>query len=108
MGIVGFHSQQAAEKSLKAYLTWQEEPFERTHSLVALVGKCRRFNTDFDTLRDAATTLTPYAVTTRYPGELPEISSEEAVDAVAKARQIWEFILTQLPEDVRTQLSILR
>lgn len=33
-GIVGFHCQQAAEKSLKAYLTWQEQEFEKTHSNV--------------------------------------------------------------------------
>lgn len=35
---VGFHSQQAAEKTLKAYLTWVDEPFEKTHSLVAKSG----------------------------------------------------------------------
>jgi HEPN domain-containing protein len=33
-------AQQAAEKTLKAYLTWRDEPFEKTHSLVALVSKC--------------------------------------------------------------------
>jgi len=39
-GTVGFHCQQAAEKTLKAYLTWHEQVFEKTHSLVALVGIC--------------------------------------------------------------------
>jgi HEPN domain-containing protein len=34
----GFHSQQAGEKVLKAYLTWRDERFERTHSLVALIA----------------------------------------------------------------------
>jgi HEPN domain-containing protein len=33
---VGFHPQQAVEKTIKAYLTWQDEPFEKTNSLVAL------------------------------------------------------------------------
>ena len=94
---VGFHCQQAAEKVLKAYLTWQDEPFEKTHSLVALVGLCLKFTPDFNELRTAATLLTPYAVTTRYPGDLPEISTEEAVQALDLAKQTWEFILHHLP-----------
>jgi len=98
---VGFHCQQAAEKSLKAYLTWRDEPFEKTHSLVALVGLCLRFTHDFNELRTAATILTPYAVTTRYPGDLPEISNQEARDALELARQIWNFILNHLPEEAR-------
>jgi HEPN domain-containing protein len=99
--VVGFHCQQAAEKALKAHLTWHDEPFEKIHSLVALVGMCLRFTPNFDELRTAATTLTPYAVTTRYPGSLPEISAREAQDALASARLIWEFILAHLPEEAR-------
>jgi HEPN domain-containing protein len=98
---VGFHCQQAAEKSLKAYLTWVDEPFDKIHSLVALVGICLKSSPDFEELRKAATNLTPYAVTTRYPGDLPEISNQEAGDALELARQTWEFILIQLPEEVR-------
>ena len=96
---VGFHCQQAAEKTLKAYLTWLDEPFEKTHSLVALVGTCLKHTPDFDELRKAATTLTPYAVITRYPGDLPEISNQEARDALELARQVWRFILDRLPEE---------
>lgn len=101
-GAVGFHSQQAAEKTLKAYLTWIEEPFEKTHSLVALVGLCLKFNTDFVELRTAATTLTPYAVTTRYPGDFPDISAQEAKDALALAQQLSDFIVSRLPGKVIT------
>ena len=98
-GIVGFHCQQAAEKSLKAYLTWQEQVYEKTHSLVALVGMCLRFSSDFDALRTAATTLTPFAVTTRYPGDMPDISIQEAREAFDLARQVWDFVLTHLPKE---------
>jgi HEPN domain-containing protein len=73
---VGFHCQQSAEKMLKAYLTWRDEPFEKTHSLVALVSKCLPIEPSFESLRLAAVTLTPYAVTFRYPGELPELTAE--------------------------------
>lgn len=96
---VGFHCQQVAEKTLKAYLTWREEPFEKTHSLVALVGKCLSFELAFESLRQAAATLTPYAVTFRYPGELPELAEVEAEQAIFLARQVWEFGLDRLPEE---------
>lgn len=99
-GVVGFHCQQAAEKSLKAYLTWQEHVFEKTHSLVALVGMCLQFSNDFEELRTAATTLTPFAVITRYPGDAPDISEQEARQALVLAHQIWNFVLMRLPKDV--------
>jgi HEPN domain-containing protein len=98
-GAVGFHSQQAGEKALKAYLTWQEEPFEKTHSLVALVGMCLRFDNEFETLRTAASTLTPFAVSTRYPGDIPDITFQEAQEAFSLASQILELVKSHLPND---------
>jgi HEPN domain-containing protein len=100
-GAVGFHCQQSAEKALKAYLTWQEQPFEKTHSLVALVGMCLRFSSDFEILRSAATSLNPFAVITRYPGDLPDISDHEAMDALNHAYQVWQTVLAHLPEAAR-------
>jgi HEPN domain-containing protein len=35
-----FFCQQAAEKSLKAFLTWHERPFRRTHDLEELGQAC--------------------------------------------------------------------
>jgi len=96
---VGFHCQQAAEKSIKAYLTWQDEPFEKTHSLIALVSMCLHFDPAFEQLRQAAASLTPYAVTFRYPGELPELTAEEAEQAISFSRQVWEFVLKRLPPE---------
>ena len=34
--IASFHAQRAAEKAIKAYLTWYDTVFPKTHSLVAL------------------------------------------------------------------------
>jgi HEPN domain-containing protein len=31
-----FHAQQAAEKSMKAFLSWRGRPFRKTHNLVEL------------------------------------------------------------------------
>ena len=96
---VGFHCQQTAGKVLKAYLAWREVPVERTHSLVALVGKCLPFDNTFEDLRLAATSLTPYAVAARYPGSLPGLSHEEALEALSMARQVWNFVEDRLPPE---------
>lgn len=96
----GFHSQQIAEKTLKAYLTWRDEPFERTHSLVALIGRCLPYDASFAGLRAAAVTLTPYAVASRYPGDLPNLTVAEAQQALTLAQEVWNFVLTRLPSNV--------
>jgi hypothetical protein len=51
-------------------------------------------------LRQAAP-LTEYAWRYRYPGDLDEPSSEEAREALAVAREIFESLLSRLPTDVR-------
>ena len=63
-----FHCQQAAEKALKAFLTWHEITFAKTHQLIPLVMEAKKINKDFEKLRDAAASLSPYAVLYRYPG----------------------------------------
>jgi HEPN domain-containing protein len=98
-GAVGFHCQQTVEKALKAYLTWLDLPFEKTHSLIVLVGMCLKTDPKFEDLREPAVTLTPYAVLTRYPGDLPDISLQEAKTAIELARRAFEFILAKLPND---------
>ena len=41
---VAFHAQQAAEKSLKAFLVWHSIPFRKTHNLVELGEACCRID----------------------------------------------------------------
>jgi hypothetical protein len=38
LGDVTFHSQQTAEKAFKAFLTWHDKPFRKTHNLEELGG----------------------------------------------------------------------
>src|SRR5690349_3191392 len=77
-GVAAFHAQQAAEIYLKALLTWRQIPFTRTHDLgllLELLGK------DDPTLLDAlreTIMLTDFAVDARYPGDIPELSNDEA------------------------------
>ncbi|BAZ81238.1 HEPN domain-containing protein [Sphaerospermopsis kisseleviana CS-549] len=44
---VVYHCQQSAEKALKAYLTYQDLVFKKTHDLGVLVEMCSVFFNDF-------------------------------------------------------------
>lgn len=108
--VVAFHSQQAAEKALKGYLTWHDQSFEKTHQLETLVRQCADIAADFATLLEAAKTLTPYAVAGRYPpSEVADRyprhavapSRELADEARRLARMIVAFVQDNLPPHTR-------
>lgn len=91
-----YHTQQAAEKSLKAYLTAYGAAFRRTHDLVELLAECRALDSRFAPFAPAAQTLTPYATRFRYPGGplVPPIA--EAQQAVQLADSVVRFVRQQL------------
>lgn len=84
--IVGFPAQQCAEKYLKALLALHRVEFPWRHDLGPLVELLREAEllsaaVDVDALED----LAPYAVELRYPGDIGEITPDEAARAVAIA-----------------------
>ena len=99
--VVVFHCQQAVEKALKAFLTWHDRPFSKTHNLPRLVEPCEEIADDFTSLRDAAELLTPYSVEFRYPGGDAEPTREAADTARQLARQGVDFVIARLPLSVR-------
>lgn len=80
-------------------------PFEKVHSLVYLLDLCEVQEPGFAFLRDMAETLAPYAVEVRYPGEVIEISQEEAQSALATAEAMWSFILNLIPGATHSQFT---
>lgn len=93
---IAFHCQQAAEKYLKAYLTWQQVEFPKTHDikrLVELVKSCDRALAE--DLGEAAA-LTPYAVEYRSPGEYPPLIPDDTANAIALADRVRDRIRTYL------------
>ena len=96
-----FHSQQAAEKSLKAFLSWHGLPFRKTHNLVELGEACGHIDQSLESLFRRAAPLTEYAWKFRYPGDPEEPSVQEATDALAVARAVFEAVLSRLPSDAR-------
>lgn len=95
-----FHAQQAAEKFLKAVLVWHQVEFAKTHDIGRLIDLVRAADTTLaDLVRDAAA-LTPYGVELRYPGDLPEPTPAEALEAVALAERVRQAVLQHLPSEL--------
>jgi HEPN domain-containing protein len=67
-GDMVFHAQQLVEKTLKAFLSWHDQPFRKTHSLVELGRQCAVIQPDLEALLREAAPLTEYAWKFRYPG----------------------------------------
>ena len=98
---VVFHAQQAAEKAMKGYLSWHDQPFRKTHDLTEVGRQCTAIDASLETLLRRAERLSVYAWAFRYPGDAENPSVEEAKDAIATARDVVEAMLVRLPEDIR-------
>ncbi len=101
LGGAVFHCQQVGEKTLKAFLAWHDEPFRKTHNLEELGQQVLAFDAVLLPLVDRVGDLTKYAWKYRYPGEPQEPSRQEAEAALALAREVYEAVLSRLPEEVR-------
>ncbi len=98
-----YHCQQAAEKALKAYLTLQDSPFQKIHVLSTLIEQCLVFDHSFESIRDVADILTPYATAFRYPGDVLEPEPADAEEAYRLANHVFEFIAQKMPEEGRSE-----
>jgi HEPN domain-containing protein len=96
---VVYHCQQSAEKSLKAYLTYRNTTFRKTHDLDVLIDLCSLSESSFQDLKDGADILTPYATEFRYPSDTVEPERYEAEEALEIASAILNFVVKLLPDD---------
>jgi HEPN domain-containing protein len=95
--VIAFLSQQAAEKLLKAYLTWLQIDFPRTHDIGRLLDILAGADADTAERLANADALSDYGVEIRYPGELPVLTIDAAKQAFALALQVRAAILALLP-----------
>ncbi|RLC46204.1 MAG: DNA-binding protein [Candidatus Cloacimonadota bacterium] len=93
---VCFHSQQAVEKYLKAYLVFLGITFTKIHDIGALITKCEKKDREISKLKEEADKLTDYAIEVRYPDEWFEPSLKEAKEALEIAKKMKEFILHRI------------
>lgn len=83
---VCFHSQQCAEKYLKALLQARGTAFPKTHDLEQLIDLLLPDLPELQTWRAFAKALTESAIAVRYPGE--SVGVEEAREALEQCRTI--------------------
>ncbi|MDE0200335.1 MAG: HEPN domain-containing protein [Caldilineaceae bacterium] len=91
---VCWHSQQAAEKALKAALILEEIEFPFTHDLNALhnlLPDSWPLPVDHSELAD----LTEWAVEARYPGEWPQATESDAIRAESQARATRDSVVAE-------------
>lgn len=93
-----FHCQQAAEKSLKAFLTWHGIPFRRVHDLEEIGVLCVSAEPALAVIVKRAEPLTAYAWKLRYPGEPHEPEASETIEVMAIAQLVFDEIRRRLPE----------
>jgi HEPN domain-containing protein len=87
-----YHTQQCAEKALKAYLVFREQEVDKTHNLDVLNSQCLALDPSFEAIREAALFLRPFATAYRYPeGEL-EPSPSKVAKAIETAKTVLDFV----------------
>ena len=96
-----FHCQQAAEKALKGFLTWHGCTFRRTHNLEEVGEQCLTIDQSLREFVDQAVPLSEYAWKFRYPGEPAQPQPEEATEALATARAVFNAVVSRMPANAR-------
>jgi HEPN domain-containing protein len=98
-----YHCQQAAEKTVKGWLTANNIAFEKTHDIRRLIRQAEGILPDFSRYTGMAEILTPYVSAFRYPGLTndPMPSRVEFDAALEHAQAIYDFVLNLLPKEAR-------
>jgi len=89
-----YHCQQAAEKSVKAYLVSRGLTPERTHDVRKLTLEAMRYEPKFAPFLNVAASLTPYAWAFRYPDDGVNTfpTPEDFVEALRTAQSVYDFV----------------
>ncbi len=94
-----FHAQQAAEKILKGFLTWHDEPFRKNHDLSEIGRVCKEIDNSFAMAIDRVSSITPWAIESRYPGDWELPSPNRVIEAINDVRELLREVLSRLPEE---------
>jgi HEPN domain-containing protein len=100
-----FLCQQSAEKSAKAFLTWHNVRFPKTHSLEELAAMIASIDPSLHDELMRAKALTPYAWIFRYPGTKEVATPQLVENAIARAEAVYQAVLQRLPENAHPFVS---
>ncbi len=92
-----YQAQQAAEKSLKAFLAFHNSSIPKTHDLEHIVKCCKNIDFSFVQLEQYAERLSIYSTSTRYPDHRIEVTRPDALLAQKMALFIFEFVTARMP-----------
>lgn len=87
-----FHSQQAAEKAIKAFLTSRQIAFRKTHDLTDLGSQCAEADPSLEAILREVEDLTDYASAFRYPDAPYEPDAAEAAEALNTASRLCDEV----------------
>ena len=91
-----FLSQQMAEKYLKGLLVFYSKDFSKVHDLLELERLLLEVAPDVKNYEKELDILNSYYIETRYPGDYPEFTKEEAKQAFEAAIRIKDFVLGKI------------
>ena len=95
LDVACFHTQQAAEKYLKAYLISKDVEFPFIHNIEKLIALSAKHDEEFNSTKLSGELLTPFAVSSRYDEEFwPTL--EVATEALEAAETIRAFVLARI------------
>ncbi len=100
-----YHCQQAAEKSLKGFLTLHDKDFPKTHDIRLLVQLAISIDSGFVRYEDSADLLTPYATAFRYPGDVMEPTRDEMNEGFKRAEDLVAFTMSLLPDELQKEMK---
>lgn len=98
---VAFHSQQTAEKHLKAFLVLRRIEFPKTHSIAQRLDLVAGVDMALaDSLTDTVA-LTPFGVQIQYPGDFPELLPGQGRTVFHLATRTREAISVRLNHELQ-------
>lgn len=102
--VAAFHTQQAAEKLLKALIAMAGIEPPRVHDLAELNDLVAGVAPDAGRLSESIETITSWAILTRYPthGDTPPPTLAEVADALALVKQLRAFVVEKVRGDAHT------
>ena len=100
VAVAAFHTQQAAEKAMKGFLTWYGEIFRKIHSLIEIGEACVKLDPGLAEISSRVAPISGWAVETRYPGEWSSPGDAEVARALETVRELFRAILSRLPDEI--------
>jgi HEPN domain-containing protein len=91
-----FLAQQMSEKYLKGLLVSADKNFPKMHDLIELETLLLEVFPDIKEMHENLKLLNRFYIETRYPGDFPEFSWQEANGAYSAAKKVKEFALGKI------------